>query len=298
MIVDAKDVSGVWHKARVEAVHPEFGVKVNLAGTGLDKLLSIERLRQRTPDAADAIDWEHLERDLGIGSPTEGGGEGPAVEKELAAGQKAALSSKAVLPRLAASLFYEQQQHVLIRSSRPSNQTGFKGVSARKGRFKSVCSRTPCRCNSLGVFFTPEEAARVYLKHWEQTHPEVLEKERARRPPLLYPVQPYLLIRSDRSSTGFEGVQPHASGRYKVQCCTSACRTSRGAKYLGSFSSTEEAAQVYLQHHWECHPEELVQKRKRRRSMKIRVEAMQVCGGPRFFPHAHTSASEPLTSAS
>jgi hypothetical protein len=62
----------------------------------------------------------------------------------------------------------------------------------------------------------------------------------------------HLLIRSDKSSTGYRGVHPH-QGRYQAKCQTPPCLQN----YLGTFDTSEEAAQAYLQHYQEEHPEEL-----------------------------------------
>ena len=60
------------------------------------------------------------------------------------------------------------------------------------------------------------------------------------------------LMRSDRAKTGFKGVVPD-HGRYQAACNTSSCRHN----HLGMFGTPEEAAQAYLQHQQEEHPEEL-----------------------------------------
>ena len=61
-------------------------------------------------------------------------------------------------------------------------------------------------------------------------------------------MQEHLLIRSDKSQTGFKGVTPN-KGRYQAKCDTSPCRHN----HLGSFGTPEEAAQAYLQHHQHSH---------------------------------------------
>ena len=136
----------------------------------------------------------------------------------------------------------------LIRSDRANNTTGFKGVypELRTGRYKAICSTPPCRNTYLGSFVTPEEAAQVYLQHYQKQHPEELEKERA--PPLQ--IQGHLLIRSDRANntTGYKGVQPK-NGRYQTTCDKPPCHHS----HLGNFGTSEEAAQAYLQHHQHSH---------------------------------------------
>jgi hypothetical protein len=75
-------------------------------------------------------------------------------------------------------------------------------VRLDKHRYQAKCTTPPCRKSHFGSFGTPEEAAQVYLQHWEKEHPEELEKERA--PPLQ--VQEHLLMRSDTNRTGFKGV--------------------------------------------------------------------------------------------
>jgi hypothetical protein len=77
----------------------------------------------------------------------------------------------------------------------------------------AACQTPPCHNSHLGNFGTPEGAAQAYLQHYQKEHPEELEKERA--PPLK--VQAHLLIRSDKSQTGFKGVK-QAGGRYKAAC--------------------------------------------------------------------------------
>jgi hypothetical protein len=64
------------------------------------------------------------------------------------------------------------QEHLLIRSDK--NKSGYKGVFADKGRYKAICNTPPCLHNHLGMFGTPEEAAQVYLQHWEKKHSEEL----------------------------------------------------------------------------------------------------------------------------
>jgi hypothetical protein len=132
------------------------------------------------------------------------------------------------------------QEHLLIRSDK--GQTGFKGVHPSHGRYEAKCSTPPCRHNYLGSFGTPEEGAQAYLQHYQKEHPEELMKERVPRPVPL-PELEHRLIGSDRSSTGFKGVQPN-KGRYQVQCDTSPCHRN----HLGTFDTSEEAAQAYLQH--------------------------------------------------
>ena len=65
-------------------------------------------------------------------------------------------------------------------------------------------------------------------------------------------MQGRLLIRSDRGSTGYKGVTLNR-GRYTAKCTTPPC-----SRYgLGTFDTSEEAAQAYLLHHQEKeHPEE------------------------------------------
>jgi hypothetical protein len=132
------------------------------------------------------------------------------------------------------------QYHLFIRSD--INLTGFKGVHPSGCRYQTKCQTPPCHHSHLGSFDTPEEGAQAYLQHWEKEHPEELKKERVPRPVVL-PVQEHLLIRSDRSSTGFKGVVPN-KGRYKAECNTSPCHHN----HLGIFGTPEEAAQAYLQH--------------------------------------------------
>jgi hypothetical protein len=114
------------------------------------------------------------------------------------------------------------------------------------------CNTPPCNHNYLGMFGTPEEGAQAYLQHWEKEHPEELENERA--PPLQ--VQERLLIRSDKSSTGFKGVYSD-KGRHKAECNTAPFHHN----YHGTFGTPEEAAQAYLQHCQTNHPDELEKER-------------------------------------
>jgi hypothetical protein len=139
----------------------------------------------------------------------------------------------------------EVQHHLLIPSDKA--KSGYKGVNSNHGRYMAQCNTSPCHHGHLGMFGTSEEAAQVYLQHWEKEHPEELAKERVPRSVLL-PVQEHLLIRSDRSSTGFTGVYPN-KGRYQAKCDTSPCHNN----HLGSFGTPEEAAQAYLQHHQHSH---------------------------------------------
>ena len=97
--------------------------------------------------------------------------------------------------------------------------------------------------------------AQSYLEHQQEEHPEELKKERAKRP-VLREVQEHLLIRSDRASTGYKGVQKSTNGRYYVACYTPPCH-----HHLGTFDTPEEAAQTYLQHQQKEHPEELKKER-------------------------------------
>ena len=60
------------------------------------------------------------------------------------------------------------------------------------------------------------------------------------------------LIRSDKAKTGYKGVTA-VTGRYHAKCQTSPCRLN----HLGTFDIPEDAAQSYLQHQQEEHPEEL-----------------------------------------
>ena len=105
------------------------------------------------------------------------------------------------------------QEHLLMRSD--TNRTGFKGVYQDKGRYKATCNTAACCNHHLGNFDTPQEAAQAHLQHWETNHPEEREKERA--PPIQ--VQEHLLMRSDKDSTGFKGVNPN-KGRYRAKCST------------------------------------------------------------------------------
>jgi hypothetical protein len=72
---------------------------------------------------------------------------------------------------------------------------------------------------------------------------------------MLLPVQERLLVRSDRSSTGFKGVRPH-QGQYRAECTRVECN-----HHIGRFGTPEEAAQAYLQHLKNFHPAELGTKR-------------------------------------
>jgi hypothetical protein len=63
------------------------------------------------------------------------------------------------------------------------------------------------------------------------------------------------LMRSEKAKTGYKGVSVNR-GRCYSQCTTPPCRNN----HLGIFSSPEDAAQAYLQHHQEVHPEELKRK--------------------------------------
>ena len=145
---------------------------------------------------------------------------------------------------------------LLLRSRGRSDKgsTGFKGVYPNHGRYRAACTTSPCRHNNLGTFDTSEEAAQVYLQHYQKEHPEELKKEQAR--PVLLPIQEHLLIRSDRGQTGYRGVHPD-HGRYRATCNTTPCRKNN----LGFFGTPEKAAQVYLQHWEKQHPEELEKER-------------------------------------
>jgi hypothetical protein len=108
----------------------------------------------------------------------------------------------------------EEQEHLSIRSDK--GKTGYKGVHPHRGRHQATCDTSPCRNIYLGPFGTPEEGAQAYLQHHQKQHPEKLKKERAS--PLQ--VQAHLLIRSDKNSTGYKGVDPH-KGRFQARCDTS-----------------------------------------------------------------------------
>ena len=144
------------------------------------------------------------------------------------------------------------------------NKTGYRGVQSDRERFQACCNLNHSRQLFLGRFATVEEAAAAFLQHWEKDHPEQLEKarrqeqlakERVPRPVLLQ-VQQHLLIRSDKAKSGYKGVHQN-KGRYEAGCTTSSCHHN----HLGSFGTTEEAAQAYLQHHQVHH---LVKGTKRR----------------------------------
>jgi hypothetical protein len=128
----------------------------------------------------------------------------------------------------------------------------------------AACNTLHCRNNNLGTFDTPEEAGQAYLQHYQKEHPEGLEKERVPCPVLL-PLQEDLLIRSDKSSTGYKGVQPLSGGRYKTTCDTPPCHDN----YLGTFDTPEEGAQAYLQHKQKEHTEQL----KKERAPPLQVQA-------------------------
>jgi hypothetical protein len=94
----------------------------------------------------------------------------------------------------------------LIRSDKV--RSGFKGVrEICDGQYQATCFTSPCVHNNLGATFgSREEAAQAYLRHWEKDHPEELEKERASRPPPSVH-EHVVLIRSDKSQTGYKGVR-------------------------------------------------------------------------------------------
>jgi hypothetical protein len=156
------------------------------------------------------------------------------------------------------------QEHLLIQSDRSS--TGYKGVSSNKGRYKARCETPPCCLNYLGSFNNPEEAAQAYLQHHQHSHnhqaaPPPCPKDEGRHGwlrmfnALHEKEHEHLFIRSDRSSTGYKGVQAN-TGRYQTRCDTPPCRRN----HLGSFVTPEAAAQAYLQHWEKEHPEELKKK--------------------------------------
>ena len=62
------------------------------------------------------------------------------------------------------------QEHLLIRSDKA--KSGFKGVSARRGRYQAECNIAPCDHNYLGTFDIPEDAAQHYLQHYQEKHSE------------------------------------------------------------------------------------------------------------------------------
>ena len=64
------------------------------------------------------------------------------------------------------------------------------------------------------------------------------------------------LIPSDKSSTGYRGVRP-SGGRYQATCKTPRCHDN----HLGTFDTSEEGAQAYLQHCEKEHPEGLEKER-------------------------------------
>ena len=69
---------------------------------------------------------------------------------------------------------------------------------------------------------------------------------------VLREVEHHLLIQSDKAKSGYRGVIA-SYGRYRATCNTPPCRHN----HLGTFDTPEEAAQAYLQHQEEEHPEEL-----------------------------------------
>ena len=60
------------------------------------------------------------------------------------------------------------------------------------------------------------------------------------------------LIKSSKNSTGFKGLQLD-KGRFKSKCDTPPCQFN----HLGTFDTAEEAAEAYLEHIEEEHPEKL-----------------------------------------
>jgi hypothetical protein len=82
---------------------------------------------------------------------------------------------KAVMHTMLDAIVWQAiDKNLLVRSGKSS--TGFKGVSLHQGRYKATCHSPPCHGHHLGMFGTAEEAAQAYLQHWEEKHPEELEK--------------------------------------------------------------------------------------------------------------------------
>ena len=67
----------------------------------------------------------------------------------------------------------EVQHHLLLRSDK--HRSGYKGVTASKGRYKANCTTGLCCKNHLGTFGTPEDAAQVFLQHQQQEHEHAVE---------------------------------------------------------------------------------------------------------------------------
>ena len=55
-----------------------------------------------------------------------------------------------------------------------TNQTGFMGVRLHHGRYRAACTTSPCRNKTIGKADRPEEAAHLYLQHWEEAHLKTL----------------------------------------------------------------------------------------------------------------------------
>jgi hypothetical protein len=62
----------------------------------------------------------------------------------------------------------EVQHHLHIRSDKA--KSGYKGVTASKGRYQAKCNTPPCRGNYLGLFDTLSDAAQTYLQHHQHSH--------------------------------------------------------------------------------------------------------------------------------
>ena len=145
----------------------------------------------------------------------------------------------------------------------------------KNDKYTAICCTEPCqKTHQLqhfsGMFDTAEEAAQAYLQHREVAHPAELEKDRLREPKaapmVLRAIEIEKLIKSHRNNpTGFKGVAKDKNS-FASNCYMPPCKRNN----LGYFKLPEEAAQAYLQHVEEIHPEELVKKAKKKTKRKER----------------------------
>ena len=74
--------------------------------------------------------------------------------------------------------------------------TGYSGVKLVDGRYVTSCEVHGCHRCHLGVSETAEEAAHVYLRHWEKKHRDVREQER---------IETFAGIRADVAAESVQG---------------------------------------------------------------------------------------------
>ena len=134
----------------------------------------------------------------------------------------------------------------LVRSSRFS--TGFEGVCAKsKGRGFNVTRRVDGRTQYIGCTATAEEGALLYARKLgteasaAAAAAAAAESMTAAEAEQAAAAEGLTLVRSSRSSTGFEGVCAKSKGRgFKVNR-----RVDGRTQYIGCTATAEEGALLY-----------------------------------------------------